>query len=361
MELTEQSIQQFIQGQLSIKDAKEIISLLNTNPNWVNQYFTEDEWAALKEAEIEKLSQESLQNTWSSIQSKAFLDDNQKARPRVVFMWVAAASVAASILLFFVIGSWIHENGINKSAVSTTINDTLFKQNNTDTVQLLTLSDGSSIELNPQASVSYLQELPKEKRVINLEGNAFFRVAKDKHRPFEVHAAGFSTIALGTSFRVIANLNENKVTIQLYTGKVVISKTDSTLDNYFKNVTLYPNQQLVINKETLGSYVASINRNNDNEIKQPLEKANPARRLDWDKYIVDNQLRFSNTPLITIISVIEHHYGISIIYEPNSIKGIVFTGIFKNGDDAQTVLSTLTSVNHLNLLKSNSKCFKITK
>ncbi len=362
MELSEESIKQFIQGQLSIKEAKEVVALLDANPNWVNQYFTETEWDAIRETEIEKLSQEKLQQVFALIQSKAFVNDKQKAKPRVIYMWVAAASVAAAVLLFFVSGWWLRENLINKSTVVTIVNNTLYRYNNTDTVQLFALSDGSSIELNPKSSVSYLQQFPKERRVIKLIGNALFKVAKDKHRPFEVQAAGFSTVALGTSFRVIANPNETIFTVKLYTGKVVISKTDSSIGSHFNNIFLYPNQQLVINTVTSGSDVALINTNGGNNNEEVVnEKATPSKKLDWDKYIVDNQLKFASTPLSTIFSVVEYHYNISIICEPSVIQGIVFSGTFNKGDQVQTVLTTLTSINHLNLLKRGKNQYKVTK
>ena len=359
MELTEGSIQRLLQGNLTINEAKQMFALLKANPEWIENYFTESEWISFKETANEKLTQNKLQQTLDAIKAKAFVDENKKAKPRVVNMLIRTASVAAAILLLFIGGWWIHNNTINKDAVASTINDTIFKQNNTDTIQVFALSEGSSIELTPQASISYLNQFPKERRVINLVGNAFFKVAKDKHRPFEVRAAGFSTVALGTSFRVIANNNENKITVQLYTGKVVISKTDAASGATFNNVFLYPDQQLTINTSTLKSDIAEINKVvNPKSIDS---KLSPKKTLDWDKYITSNQLQFTNTALSDVFTVIEHQYEININYKPSDVEGIVFSGVFKKADSVQAVLSTLTSINYLNLLKSGNGHFKITR
>ena len=61
------------------------------------------------------------------------------------------------------------------------------------------------------------------KREIYLEGEAYFKVAKDKTKPFTVFAGALATTALGTQFRITAKKNTpGNITVKLFTGKVAI-------------------------------------------------------------------------------------------------------------------------------------------
>ena len=64
----------------------------------------------------------------------------------------------------------------------------------------ISLPDGSSVWLNASSQISYDSKAP---RTLNLEGEAFFDVAKDKEHPFTVETPdNIKITALGTSFNV---------------------------------------------------------------------------------------------------------------------------------------------------------------
>lgn len=65
----------------------------------------------------------------------------------------------------------------------------------------ITLSDGSIIELNAHSKVRVAFH-DRERDLELLEGQALFRVAKNRNRPFVVHAGGTSVRAVGTQFDV---------------------------------------------------------------------------------------------------------------------------------------------------------------
>jgi ferric-dicitrate binding protein FerR (iron transport regulator) len=357
MQLSETVIHQFLSGNLSVKEAKEVVQLLEQHPEWVDQYFSADEWNNLQVTQ--QLSKQQLQQKFETIKPNIQIPA-QKRHAKLIRMVVTATSVAAAVIMLFYTGKWLFNNSNmadgNTTIASLTI-DTVTQKNTTDTIQYLALEDGSSIQLSPNSTVTFVKHFPNNKRQIQLMGTAFFDVAKDKNRPFEVQAAGFSTIALGTSFRIIAAQNSNLLTVQLYTGKVVIKQTDNAAN--FKNVFLVPNQQLVLNTNNLNTSISRINTNVNKTTLADNTTAKPA--LTWDDYITETQLQFTNTPLTDVFNVLEHQYGISIKYNPATIKGMVFTGTFKKSDEAQNMLSTITTINKLTLLKSGNTHFKITK
>lgn len=65
----------------------------------------------------------------------------------------------------------------------------------------LTLADGSHVVLNARTAIDVAMAAPR-RRITLLEGEAFFAVAPDAHRPFEVLVDGVTVTARGTAFDV---------------------------------------------------------------------------------------------------------------------------------------------------------------
>ncbi|PUA28634.1 MAG: hypothetical protein B0W54_13810 [Cellvibrio sp. 79] len=81
------------------------------------------------------------------------------------------------------------------------------------------LADGSQLEVGPASQVSVL--LGEQRREIALEqGMAYFRVAKDKSRPFEVRIDNASVVAVGTEFNIDKTATRIEVTV--YEGAVEV-------------------------------------------------------------------------------------------------------------------------------------------
>ncbi|MDR2284315.1 MAG: FecR domain-containing protein [Sphingobacterium sp.] len=84
------------------------------------------------------------------------------------------------------------------------------------------LEDGSEAWINARSKITFPNRFVGNERKIQLEGEAFFKVVKDKNRPFVVETEGLSTQVLGTEFNVkSANADEAQVT--LLSGKVRVS------------------------------------------------------------------------------------------------------------------------------------------
>lgn len=65
----------------------------------------------------------------------------------------------------------------------------------------IALSDGSTVELSTSSAIS-VNFTPQRRQITLLSGEAFFRVAPDRNRPFSVITEDLVTTALGTAFSV---------------------------------------------------------------------------------------------------------------------------------------------------------------
>lgn len=89
------------------------------------------------------------------------------------------------------------------------------------TFQLL-LEDGTKVWLNASTHLSYPEQFASNNRTVQLEGEAYFEVAKDANRPFRIQSKGTTIEVLGTSFNVQSYAE--KVSTVLVEGRVKVKK-----------------------------------------------------------------------------------------------------------------------------------------
>ena len=83
------------------------------------------------------------------------------------------------------------------------------------------LEDGSEAWINARSKITFPNRFVGNERKIQLEGEAFFKVTKDKNRPFIVETKDLSTQVLGTEFNVKSS-NTQQAQVTLLTGKVEV-------------------------------------------------------------------------------------------------------------------------------------------
>ena len=95
----------------------------------------------------------------------------------------------------------------------------------------------------------YSTDYGTKNRNIYLDGEAYFKVAKNKELPFRVHTSGITVTALGTVFNVKAYPEEKIIETTLEEGSVRI---DPVIKGKSKkaalSILLKPNQKAVYQK-----------------------------------------------------------------------------------------------------------------
>lgn len=82
------------------------------------------------------------------------------------------------------------------------------------------LSDGTMITLNAGSSIRYPSAFLSLKREVELIGEAYFEVAKDKAHPFAVHTTSGDVLVLGTHFNVSTSGVNKSMQVTLLEGSV---------------------------------------------------------------------------------------------------------------------------------------------
>ncbi|SKB46949.1 FecR family protein [Dyadobacter psychrophilus] len=101
------------------------------------------------------------------------------------------------------------------------------------------LPDGSKVWLNASSSIRFPSVFPASERKVEITGEAYFEVARDKSRPFSVKFNKSEVQVLGTSFNIMAYPEEGPSKTTLVEGSVFIK-------NVNQNTKLKPGQQAAV-------------------------------------------------------------------------------------------------------------------
>lgn len=274
-----------------------------------------------KEHEFQKLKQ---------LIEESIAEEKQNGQHPVVAMpvrrkarWFVAAAAAC---LLFVAGyavKWLsdtHSINNNNSALAYMIYTTHAGER-----KVLELADGSSIILNSNSTLKIPSDFNQEKRTLQLTGEAFFDVAKNKNKPFIVSSKNIAVEALGTSFKVRSYDFDPAMRVALVEGKVRI---ENTTKDKRSTETLLPGEQVRIHSPS-----GKMNK----------EKFDIGREMDWK----ENKLVFKDASLSQIAAQLEYWYGLKVNLAISAPRKISFNGEFINGD-LDRVLTAITYVNKLN-------------
>jgi len=98
------------------------------------------------------------------------------------------------------------------------------------------LPDSSTIWLNAGSKLKYSSQFNKTERTLELEGEGYFKVARNRALPFIVNAWGFLVEAVGTEFNIKAYREEPVIETVLVEGRVKLDHLAEDLaDDIFLN------------------------------------------------------------------------------------------------------------------------------
>ena len=175
------------------------------------------------------------------------------------------------------------------------------------------LADGTTVHLNAGSKLTYPVRFAGKRRVVALEGEAYFDVVKDETRPFIVQTHLGEVTVLGTAFNINAYPDASVYTTLVH-GKVQFSSSS------IGTIILSPGEQAVVSAN--GS-----------------EK----RMVDLDEYVgwVDGRYVFNNRPLGEIMQTFERWYDIQVYYETPHLRDITYSGSLKRYGTINSFLDAL--------------------
>jgi len=181
----------------------------------------------------------------------------------------------------------------------------------------LELPDSSTVWLNSGSRIRYSSGFNKKDRAVELTGEAFFEVHKDKGKPFVVHTPFLDVQVTGTRFNVNAYDDEPVVETALVEGSVNL-----TLKDRNKKFKLTPGNVLSYSKRS-------------KEISS--SKLNEEATISWK----ENRLIFINDDFSKLVRKMEKWFDVKVIYNPADFKDNKLTVRLLEGEQLDQLLQII--------------------
>ncbi|MGJ1287419.1 FecR family protein [Sphingobacterium spiritivorum] len=181
---------------------------------------------------------------------------------------------------------------------------------------LIELSDGSEVTLNAASSLRFPIDMTEgELRKVELKGEGYFAVAKDKKRPFIVQSNQQEIKVLGTVFNVNTYDQSNSITT-LLEGKIQINNQK----------ILTPGQQAQVKGQDI-----------------VISQVDVEDFVDWK----NNEFVFRDESLQSIMNRVSRWYNVDVQYAKEGSRYITFSGKISRYAEVEKVLELLQSTSTL--------------
>jgi ferric-dicitrate binding protein FerR (iron transport regulator) len=197
----------------------------------------------------------------------------------------------------------------------------------TNTVKADSLPDGSVVTLNKHSQVSYPEKFLSDKRVLQLNGEAFFKVQPDRKKPFEVHTNNVTITVVGTSFNVRSRGDTTEVIVETGVVEVATDKQTVILKAGQKAITGFTEAilQKQDNTDQLYNYYRSRKFVCEDiplwKLADKLNEAYDVNIVFGNDTVRNLQLNttFENQPIDSILNLISRTFNISVAKEKGKI------------------------------------------
>lgn len=177
------------------------------------------------------------------------------------------------------------------------------------------LPDGTIVFLNAASSLKYPTSFAsKAKRAVELSGEGYFQVSRDKAHPFVVKTARQEVEVLGTKFNINSYESETVIRTTLIEGSVKVTGADKI------SKILRPNQQAV--NSAYGIKVLDVEAQ---------------FFIDWK----EGFFMFNNENLESIVNRVSRWYNVKVVFADPSLKTEIVTGTISKYENISSVVRIL--------------------
>ncbi|MCD0489804.1 FecR domain-containing protein [Pedobacter sp. MC2016-14] len=173
------------------------------------------------------------------------------------------------------------------------------------------LPDKSIVWLNAASALRFPASFVGMKnRIVLLEGEAYFEIAKDKRHPFMVKVARQEITVLGTHFNITAYKDDADIKTTLLEGSIQMNN----------DLVMKPSEQYVSNDQ-----------------RTELKNVDVMEVIAWKQ----GDFIFRNQELTASMKQIARWYNVEVIYEPGAPKKLKLGGSISRSNPLSVVLRTM--------------------
>jgi transmembrane sensor len=323
----------YLRNECTQKELKKVLLWINNpdNSETLKKYIDEDWDNFAGESEHRSHSNLLFEPIKQKIQDKK---KNAETNNNHTHVWKQVSRIAAGFLVpvatgyltFYFLVHTQKDNSISYNEITAPLGSKT----------IIRLGDSTKVWLNSGSTLRYPQKFAGKYREVQLSGEAFFDVKKNKDIPFIVTTTELNIKVLGTSFNVKAYPEEGTIETTLIKGLVTISKSGSGLNS--KDVIfLNPNQRATYVKKNGKLVLAEVEKKVMNN--EALAEGNKKRKeqiiftknVDTEQFTAwkDEKLVFKNEEFESLCIKLERWYRVEIHIRDEKLKKFHYTGILR--------------------------------
>ena len=239
-----------------------------------------------------------------------------------------AAACAAAVLLFL---AWDFFNASSSfSGIGKRFGKIMTINAGVGEIKEAQLPDGTKVWLNAGSTINYPEKFFAEKRVVELDGEAYFEVVADKDHPFLVKSGKQLIEVLGTRFTVSDYSNDNLSTTVLLEGGIKLHSTQGQENGIVLNI----NQESRLQNGKFNIF--------DTEADDAIAWKN-------------GEFNFRNEPLENIMRKLNRWYGVIVVFEDESDGEKPFGGTISKSFQLAEVLKMLELTGDVKFILNGNK------
>ncbi len=243
-------IVKYLEGKANTQDQTKLLEWLQNASNRLEFEQIQSEWEA---SHIDTEIPQDFQKGWADLQSRLLQEVDDKKNQQIHLYRLL--SYAAIFLLFISIPLvWI---SIRKVTPEQPLSHTIISAESGQITKVL-LPDSSEVWLNSGSSIKYSNLFSNENRDIELEGEAFFKVTKNKQLPMIISCSELRIKVLGTSFNVISYPENNDIHVILEEGELSLYN----LSRSYEITKIKPGEMAIYSRESKQITINSVNTTN---------------------------------------------------------------------------------------------------
>lgn len=307
--LSEDIVRKYLEGQCSEED------LIETN-NWIKESEENARWLFRMEeiyhlGKFEGYADENrIFRAEKQLCKRLNQEQQQKDRKLYMRQWIKYAAVIA--ILFIAgggVGYFFYQQNAGSQMLVAIADEGIVKE--------ILLPDGTKVWLNNSSTLKYPQEFSENERNVYLEGEAYFEVTKNRHKPFTVESDAMRVRVLGTTFNLKCDKHCRIAEATLIEGEIEVKGNQEE-----GQIILAPGQR------------AELNRSNGRlTVKQVDAKLDAV----WHNDLIP----FDKANIFTITKTLERFYNVKIILSPDIQTNRTYSGVLKKQANIESVLTSL--------------------
>ncbi|HLN74351.1 MAG TPA: FecR domain-containing protein [Prolixibacteraceae bacterium] len=314
-------IKKYLSGNSSEKEQKTLLDWMRHEDHRAEFEAVKNEW---QQEVIHQAIPMQYEQSWNNIQV-AILGNTQvslQRAQRTLYLFRIAAILVVLLLIPSLVFFYTQKKEDTPLTYTTVTADL-------GQISKVLLPDSSVIWINSGSTIKYNNRFSASNRDIDLVGEAFFKVHKNKELPLIVNSQDLNVKVLGTEFCVSSYPEENTIHVILEKGKVELS---SDINDDFRQ-EMKPGEMAIYNKEKKSLSLSTVNT---------------GLYTSWK----DGMINIYNLPLSELVIKLERRYNQKFIVD-EAIKNLPYTFTIKN-EDLHSVLRLMEKITPVDAIQKGN-------